>query len=390
MGLSGWAYAAAFLMSVGLAWVLTPLALRLAERRKVLDHPGDYKMQESPIPYLGGLAITAAFAVTIFAASIVYRPVTGLKELAVILGLALLLGVMGLIDDIRGLSPWIRFGIEIAAAVAIFQVGIKVELFASPVANTVLTVIWIVGVTNAFNLLDNMDGLSAGTAAIAAGFFFLIAALNGQFLIAGLSIALAGCAVGFLRHNFHPAKIYMGDAGSLFIGFLLSIIGIKLRFDAPLQVTFMVPVLVLGVPIFDTVLVVTTRLMNRLNPLAGGRDHTSHRLVFVGIPIRAAVSLIYAAGIALGWLSIVMTRVDIATGMILMAFVLTVGLFVAFLLGMVPVHEGSKRRRMMIVKVAEHEEPSPPGHVDNGHPLSRVARDEHSQGSESSGGSTPS
>ena len=173
-----------------------------------------------------------------------------------------------------------------------------------------MTVVWVVGITNAFNLLDNMDGLSSGVAAIAAGSIFVIAASNGQFLVAALSIGLAGCALGFLRHNFHPATIYMGDAGALFLGFLLAYLGLKLRFDTPADVTFLVPIVVMGVPIFDTTLVTVTRLRARRQPVPRGRDHTSHRLVRIGLPVPAAVALIYAVGVCLGLVALVVSRVD--------------------------------------------------------------------------------
>lgn len=353
-------YVAAFGVSAVLALYLTPVALRVAMSRGVLDHPGDYKAQDSPVPYLGGIAIVLAFSFTILLAALINRPASGISELVVMLVAGIILSLVGLADDLRGLPPAIRFGAQAVAAGIVLSSGVGVSFFDQTFLDGLLTIIWIVGITNAFNLLDNMDGLSAGIAAIAAGFFFLIAAINGQFLVAGLSVALAGCALGFLRHNFHPARIYMGDAGSLFLGFMLSVLGIKLRFEAPREITFMVPVLVLGVAILDTTLVVTSRLLHRRNPISGSRDHISHRLVLVGIPVRGAVALIYAAGIALGWLAIVMSRLDITTGFILMGFVLTVAAFAGIMLGLVPVYEKSKRRRMMIMEVLPHEEHSEP------------------------------
>jgi UDP-GlcNAc:undecaprenyl-phosphate/decaprenyl-phosphate GlcNAc-1-phosphate transferase len=203
--------------------------------------------------------------------------------------------------------------------------------------------------------------LSAGIASIAAFFFFVIAALNGQFLVATLAIALAGCATGFLRHNFHPARIYMGDAGSLFLGFLLAVLGIKLTFVAGPPVTLFVPLLVLGVALMDTTLVVTTRLMHRRSPLVGGRDHISHRLVFIGVPVPAAVGLIYATAISLGWLALVMARLDAATAYLLMGLVVFLAVFLGVLLANVPVYETSKRRRMMLQEVVEHEAEPPQG-----------------------------
>lgn len=361
MEIGAFSYVGAFAVSLALALGLTPLALRLAVSKEVLDRPGDYKVQESPVPYLGGVAIVISFAIAVLIATLINPPDSRLGELVILLGCAVGLSIMGLIDDLRGLPPLLRLAVQIGAALAIWSTGVGVHLFDNDIPNAVLTVFWIVGVTNAFNLLDNMDGLSAGTASIASGFFFILAALNGQLLVAALSIALCGCALGFLRHNVHPARIYMGDAGSLFLGFMLSVLGVKLHFDAPASVTFMVPILVLGVAIFDTTLVVTSRVLNKRGVLTGGRDHISHRLVFVGIPVRAAVALVYGAGITLGWLAIVMSRQDRSTGFILMGLVISLAVFAGTLLGSVPVYATSKRKKLMITEVSPHEEP---GDVD--------------------------
>jgi UDP-GlcNAc:undecaprenyl-phosphate GlcNAc-1-phosphate transferase len=348
------AYVAILVGSSVLTLVLTPLALRYALRRQVLDHPGGHKGHTSPVPYLGGVAIVLAFSAAIVVASLVRGP-RGRDELLAVVGIAVGLALLGLVDDLRGLGPFIRVTLEVAAGVGLWYFGDGALLFGNDGLNLLLTVVWVVGITNALNLLDNMDGLSAGVAAIAAGWFFVIAAANGQFLVASLSLALAGCALGFLFHNFHPATIYMGDAGSLFLGFMLAAIGVKLRFEGPTQVTFFVPILVLGVAIFDTTLVTVMRLVHRRSPLSGGRDHTSHRLVLVGLPVPGAVTLIYGGAVALGWLALVMSRVDRPTGLILMGFVLTVAAFVGVLLAMVPVYETSSRRRVMISAVTEHE-----------------------------------
>jgi UDP-GlcNAc:undecaprenyl-phosphate/decaprenyl-phosphate GlcNAc-1-phosphate transferase len=280
-----------------------------------------------------------------------------------IVGLALLISIVGLIDDVRGLGTWLRLLVVTSAAVVIWAVGISVNLFAAAgvpggaAIDAAITVIWIVGITNAFNLLDNMDGLSAGVAAVGAFFFFLIAALNGQFLVAALAIALAGCALGFLRHNFHPATIYMGDAGSLFLGFVLAVIGIKLTVPTSPAIAAFVPILVLGVAIFDTTLVTLTRLRHRRSPFAGGRDHVSHRLVHVGITVPIAVGLIYGAAVGACWLAVVLARLtDLVTAYLLLGFTVAVGLVLGALLAMVPVYETSSRQRVMLRKVAELED----------------------------------
>lgn len=351
------AYVAAFSGSLAVAWVLTPLLLRLAVARQVLDVPDHRKAQQSPVPYLGGVAIVAGFSAMCLAAAAVDRGPSVLLELGLLLGVGLVLALMGLVDDLRGgLSPLLRLAVEIGAGVAVWATGSGADLSAGPLVDAAVTVVWVVGITNAFNLLDNMDGLSAGVAALSGGAFCLIAALNGQFLVAALAAGLSGCATGFLRHNFHPAKIYMGDAGSLFLGFLLAVLGLKLTLTGtPSVVALFVPLLVLGVPVFDTTLVTWQRLTHGRSPMQGGRDHTSHRLVWVGIPVPVAVCLLYAATVALGWLALLLARLDVTSGLLLVGFVLTVGTFLLGLLAAVPVYDNSRQRRAMLQVVRPHE-----------------------------------
>jgi UDP-GlcNAc:undecaprenyl-phosphate GlcNAc-1-phosphate transferase len=356
MGVAPAEYAAAFLAPLGLAWGLTPLMMRVATRLKVLDRPDDRKSHSEPVPYLGGVAIVIAFSVVVAASAAVYRPTSGLGDLVLVLGVGSLLALMGLVDDLRGLSAGLRLLLEAGAGVAVWGVGSGVALPGPTASDILITVFWVVGITNAFNLLDNMDGLSAGVAAIGATSFFVLAVLNGQYLVAALAAAVAGCAVGFLRHNFHPAKIYMGDAGSLFLGFLLAVLGLRLRFpDAPQTAAVFVPVLVLGVALFDTILVTIARLRHGRGVMQGGRDHTSHRLVWVGLSVPVSVGLIYGGAAALGWIAIVVSRVDLASAMLLVSFVFVVGVVLLALLFLVPVYENSRARRHMIRLVREHE-----------------------------------
>ena len=340
-GFQWWEYLALFLGAGVLSLSLTPVAKALAVRRQIMDRPVGYKQQPAPIPYLGGAAIVTAFVIAVLLAAL-SRPLTsGLGELGVLLGLGLGLSLMGLLDDIRGLRPLARLIVQAAAAFAVVGVGLQVHIFGSNLLNVIVTVVWIVGVTNAFNLLDNMDGLSAGVTAIAAVSFFLIAAINGQFLVASLAVALAGCALGFLWHNFHPATIYMGDAGSLFFGFMLAVLGIKLRFEGPTEVTFFVPILVLGVALLDTTLVTVTRILNKRNPLSGGNDHISHRLVHLGLSVPVAVGIIFVSSISLGWMGLVVSRLDRTNGTLLMVGLVTIGLFLGAMLALVPVYESA-------------------------------------------------
>ena len=353
------AYAAAFLAPLALAWVLTPFMLRLALRRRVLDGPTEEarKAQQAAVPYLGGVAIVAGFSALVFVAAALARAPSVLLQLGVLLGVGLVLAVMGLVDDLSGgISARLRLLVEVAAGVAVHVTGSGADLRGPAWIDLLVTVVWVVGVTNAFNLLDNMDGLSAGVASIAGLSFALVAALNGQFLVAALGAGVAGCAAGFLRHNFHPAKIYMGDAGSLFLGYLLAVLGLELQLTAtPPLVALFVPLLVLGVPLFDTTLVTVQRLLHGRSPAQGGRDHASHRLVWVGVPVPVAVCLLYATGVALGWLAVLLARLDTVSGLLLVAFVLAVGVFLMGLLSAVPVYENSKQRQVMLRVVHDHE-----------------------------------
>lgn len=340
-----------------LSWLLVPVAMKVAVRRQVFDHPRDYKVQENPVPYLGGVAIVVSFTAVVLLAAAISPPIRGFEELAVILGMACLLALVGLVDDLRGLGPFIRLGVQIAAAVIVLlNTSVSIRLFdgGGPI-DSILMVLWIAGITNAFNLLDNMDGLSAGIATIAAAWIGLIAALHGQFLVAALSFAIAGCAVGFLRHNFYPARIYMGDAGSLFLGFVLAVLAIQLRFPAPQEITAFIPLVVLAIPIMDTTLVTITRLLHSRNPLAGGRDHLSHRLVFIGFSVRQAVITIYVLAIFLGWIGLAVSTAEVGTGLMLLSFVAAVLTTFGIILGRVPVYSNSTSRKIMLLEVAKHD-----------------------------------
>jgi UDP-GlcNAc:undecaprenyl-phosphate/decaprenyl-phosphate GlcNAc-1-phosphate transferase len=301
-------YLAILAGSLTLSLLLVPLALRLASRRQILDHPGGYKTQEAPVPYLGGVAMLLAFSLAVVVAALVRPPVSGFDELLVIIGVAMLLGLVGLIDDLRGLGVTVRLTAMVLAGLALWFGGTGVLLVGNPWVDGAITVLWVVGITNAMNLLDNMDGLSGGVATIAAAAFFAVAALNGQYLVAGLSLGLVGCAAGFLRHNRYPARIYMGDAGSLFLGVMLAALGIRLRLDAGPPIAVFVPLIAMSVPVFDTALVTVTRLLAGRNPLQGGADHASHRLVRLGLRVPVAVGLIYGAAGGSAWLAIAMSR----------------------------------------------------------------------------------
>jgi UDP-GlcNAc:undecaprenyl-phosphate/decaprenyl-phosphate GlcNAc-1-phosphate transferase len=297
-------------VSLALSLVLVPVAVAVALRFGFLDHPGPAKSHSEAVPYLGGAAIVVSFAVVVVVGNVVDPPPSGLGQLAGFLGVGVLLAVVGLVDDLgQGLSPWLRLALETAAGVGVWLLGISPHLAGVPApVDAVVTVVWVVGITNAFNLLDNMDGLSAGVATIAALAIFGVALLQQRYLVSALALALAGCAAGFLRANFHPAKIYMGDAGSLFLGFIVAVLLLKLRANAPTRVPVAVILAIPGVAIFDTALVTVSRLSHRISPFQGGQDHTSHRLVKLGMTVPVAVTTIYAAGVVLAGAALLMSQ----------------------------------------------------------------------------------
>jgi UDP-GlcNAc:undecaprenyl-phosphate GlcNAc-1-phosphate transferase len=293
-----------------LAFLATPVTRVLARRLGMLDQPGLRKAHRLPVPLLGGLAMYVALA----AAFLLFGSRDWLAEGVGILGGATLLFLTGLWDDRFGMPAWLKLGAQAVAAFVVMAVGVQVQLFAFAPLNWLITLAWMVGITNAVNLMDNMDGLAAGITLVAALAFFGLAALEGQGLVASLAAALVGASAGFLFYNFAPAVSFMGDAGSLTLGFVLAVIGIKLRFiHYPLGATWMAPIIVLGVLIFDTSLVCISRLRRGRSIFQGGSDHTSHRLAQLGIGQARAVLTLYVTAAALGVAALFVTRSPVPT-----------------------------------------------------------------------------
>ena len=297
---------AAFALTGLLTWPVRALAIRLG----AMDAPNlARKTQATPVPYLGGVAI--ALGITIITLVAVFvggnksgENVSQLKDLALTVLLpALVLGAMGLFDDLRSLSPWPRLitqtVVGTVVALVIVNGGTVGTPFGTSALNTAITIFWIVGICNSINFFDNLDGAASGAVAIAALGVFLIAFDRGQELVSALSIVTAGATIGFLMWNKSPAKIYMGDAGALFLGVIISVATIRLNPGiVPTWKSLAIPVMLLAVPLLDTCVAVFSRLSRGLSPLTGGKDHLSHRLVRAGLSRRvAAVGLWSASGV---------------------------------------------------------------------------------------------
>jgi UDP-GlcNAc:undecaprenyl-phosphate/decaprenyl-phosphate GlcNAc-1-phosphate transferase len=312
----------AFFIALFSSLMLTMPVRALALRVGMVDLPGPRKVHARPIPLLGGLAMYGAVLLAILFA--LDGPARA--QSAGILTGASLVALVGFLDD-RGLlhhQVKLFVGMPLAACILLAS-GIHAqvfELFASGrwpyVLDAGLTLFWVVGVTASFSILDHMDGLCAGVAAMASFFFAVLAYLEGQTLVSTLAAAVLGAATGFLRWNFKPAKIFMGDGGAMFLGFLMATLGLKLRLSEASHLSAaLVPLLILGVAIFDTTLVSISRTRRGLLPFAApGKDHVAHRLANLGLGQRGAVVTSYLLGAVAGGLALLFAYLRTGTALI--------------------------------------------------------------------------
>jgi UDP-GlcNAc:undecaprenyl-phosphate/decaprenyl-phosphate GlcNAc-1-phosphate transferase len=296
----------AFFIALFASLMLTAPVRALAFRVGMVDLPGPRKVHLQPIPLLGGLAM---YAGVIFAILFVFDGHARAQSAGIVTG-ATLVAAVGFLDDRGWLHHQVKLfvGMPLAAGILLAS-GIHAQLFSVFVPghpgyllDAGLTVLWVVGITASFSILDHMDGLCAGVAATASIFFAVLAYLNGQTWVTTLAAAILGAATGFLRWNFKPAKIFMGDGGAMFLGFLMATLGLKLRLEnAAALAGWLAPLLILGVTIFDTTLVTISRSRRGLLPFAApGKDHTAHRLANFGFGQRGAVIGLYLLGAVSG------------------------------------------------------------------------------------------
>lgn len=306
----------AFLVALLASFTLTAPVRALALRVGMVDLPGPRKVHRTPMPMLGGLAIYGG----VVAAALLAFSDGARVQVAAILAAATVIVTVGILDDRGWLHHQVKLFVGMPLAGGILLVsGIHAQVFhvlvggrAGMLLDAALTLFWVVGVTASFSILDHMDGLCAGVAAIAAGFFSLLAYMNQQTLVATLGAAVMGASIGFLRWNFKPAKIFMGDGGAMLLGFLMATLGLKLRIaSASNLAVWMAPVLILGAAIFDTTLVTVSRTRRGLLPFAApGKDHAAHRLANWSLGQRGAVVAMYALGAAGGIAGLVVAHLS--------------------------------------------------------------------------------
>jgi UDP-GlcNAc:undecaprenyl-phosphate GlcNAc-1-phosphate transferase len=289
---------AAFAMSGLLTWPVRKLAIAIG----AMDHPNlERKTQKEPVPYLGGVAIAITILVITYASIAAKLPTVEKFTLASqVLIPATLLGLMGLVDDLKSLAALPRLILQTIAAIVMSLILINTETmgfaFGNTTIDTVVSILWIVGICNSINFFDNLDGGAAGTVVAATIGIFFIAFGQGQELISALAILTAGATLGFLMWNKSPAKIYMGDAGALFLGIILSTLTIRMNPGLdPNWKSLAIPAILLAVPILDTTVAVTSRIYRGLTPFNGGKDHLSHRLVRIGFAHRVAAFILWGA-----------------------------------------------------------------------------------------------
>ncbi len=321
-----------FVTTAIIAYLITPLSRKVAFKTGYLDQPKDTKVHAHPMPLLGGASVYIAFMIGLF---ITIKVFGNPRIFGIAAGSTVLL-IVGLVDDKMGMMPELKLLAQFLASMAVVKSGVRIEFLGNYYLNTIFTYLWLVGITNSFNLLDNMNGLSAGIAVIASAFFGIVMASSGQIEVAAVSFALTGACLGFLKHNFPRANIFMGDSGSLVIGFVLAALAVegtwKTRF---LTTSLAMPIVILAYPIFDTTLVTVMRILEGRSVFQGGRDHSSHRLALLGLRRRGTVLVIYCICAALGLSALLIQRISIrsATGVIILVAVLLVSLGVR--LGMV-------------------------------------------------------
>ncbi|WP_432775404.1 MraY family glycosyltransferase [Brevibacillus gelatini] len=355
-----------FLTSLIVSFIATPYVKKLAEKIGAVDAPNQRKVHTRIMPRMGGLAIYLGYLAAFF----LFVPYASMSEmLGIFIGSTIVMAV-GMLDDKYQLSPkWKLIGQLIATAIVVIPFGLKIGVVNLPYSGSIdfssgwlfwlaipLTMFWIVGVTNAVNLIDGLDGLSAGVSAIAAGTMGVMALLMDDYKVATYCFVLLGAILGFLYFNFHPARLFMGDTGSLFLGFNLAALSI-MGFKEALFVSFIIPIVVLGVPLWDTFFAIVRRIVNKKPISSPDKGHLHHCLLNMGLSHRSTVLTIYSISIFFGTMAILLTKTTKWTTIIVM-----VVLLIAIHLGTEIVGLVSRRHRPLInayrrlkIKQAEQE-----------------------------------
>ena len=327
-----------FTLSLVLSLSLTPLVSKLAVRMGAVDHPNERKIHVKVMPRIGGLAIIIAFTIGL----LVLQPKT--EFIWSILAGSFVITITGMVDDLYSVRPIVKFGGQMIAALLVVSDGLLIDKITVPFYGTlemdflsiIITLFWIVGVTNAINLIDGLDGLAAGVSSIGLASLAIIGAIDGRIIIVQFSTLLIGACLGFLYHNFYPAKIYMGDTGALFLGYWISIISMLGLFKNVAIFSFILPIFIIAIPIFDTLFAIVRRLISKQSIGQADRKHIHHRLIAMGYSHRKSVLIIYLLSSVFALLAIVYTSVTLQTTLIIVTVLLLTLQLMAELTGFIP------------------------------------------------------
>lgn len=340
----------AFILAMLVSYWLTPFVIRLAYKIGAIDVPKDNRrVHKKPIPRLGGLAIYAGFVVGTF----FVVPLT--KEMIGILIGSAGIVCMGAVDDTIGLNAKTKLFIQICCALIVTLFGVRIDFVRNPFSSIQsffylkmfsipVTVFWIVGITNTVNLIDGLDGLAAGVSSIAALTMAFVAFMNGEYVHTAIVLALAGGAVGFLPFNFNPAKIFMGDVGSLFLGFILSIIAVEATVKSAAALAVVVPILALGIPIFDTTFAIIRRSIAGKPIMQADKGHLHHRFLDIGLSQRQTVLVLYFISLVLGISAVLISKATVHTAVTVLSLDALIIVYGVFRLKMLSQEKGGDGR----------------------------------------------
>lgn len=308
-------YLLQFVIVTIFAFLITPLFRKIAKKFNILDHPGGRKLQTNPVAYLGGLSIVTP--ITFGSFIVLFTPLSIELKQQLFFGLVIpgiIIAFVGLLDDMYQLPPWPRFlsqtAVGIATSLVLYLSGSGVEIFNNQLLNSIATIMWVVTIINALNFIDNMDGLATSISIVASLALFTLSYANNQYLVASLSLAIFSSCLGFLFWNKRPASIYLGDAGSLYLGFLLAAISMRVDLEndsAPIRAFILISIL--AIPVIDTAQVVVSRIAKGKSPFQGGRDHISHLLLNRGVSQRLVLFILTTSATLFATVAILLAEV---------------------------------------------------------------------------------
>lgn len=332
-------YYIAFFTALVISFILTPIVRKLAIRVGAFDIPkDDRRVHSEPMPYLGGLAIY----ISTIACLTVFMPLNK-TNICIMIGSTIIV-LIGLLDDMKDISPKLKLAAQILAAVIAVYGGVRIHFITNPLAATgisylqnlaiPITIFWIVGITNTINLIDGLDGLASGVATIAAATLLFASALKGYTFIIPQYAIIAGASLGFLPFNFNPAKIFMGDTGALFLGYMLAVTSVLGMMKSVAIVALAIPVLALGLPIFDTAFAIFRRLINKKPIMQADKEHLHHRLLEKGLTQRQTVLILYFISMMLGITAVFIADSEPNTGTVVIGIVTVAVLYSASKIGL--------------------------------------------------------